>query len=322
MRPKALPSDAIAVPDCDPSRGPVFIGGDVRSGKTLVRRALSAHTQIAFSRRTNLWTELYRRHGDLSDPSNLERCLAAALRRKQVASLEPDLERLGHEFAAGPRTYARLFQLLHEHHAERTGRPRWGDQTGLVELFTRELMAAYPGARVIHMVRDPRDGNAAARDKYGSRPMSVGTSTARWMLSADSARRYADVYPDAYRVVRYETLVQAPKRTIRDLCEFIGEDYQPGVADPDDGRSLAITAEHVGQYRRTLDPGHQAVIQKLAGGLMVEFGYEPDEVRQGRRARLRAAATTWPLALAGYGAERIRDAVTFPSQAGDRGSAP
>jgi len=312
VRPDVLPDRATS--DREPSLGPVFIGGLGRSGKTLVRRALSAHTHVAFSRRANLWTEHYERYGDLSDRSNFERCLRALLRRKQVASLQPDLDKLACEFASGPRTYSRLFRLLHEQHSERGGRIRWGDQTALVELFTDDLIAAYPGARVIHLLRDPRDRYVAARAKYGTRASSVGATTARWILSATCAKRCAHAYPDAYRVVRYEVLTQAPEQTIRELCEFIGEEYGPNTAVAGSRSSLPITAEHVGEFRGAIEPADQAFIERFAGGPMVDHGYEPDGLRHGRRELLRAASTTWPLALSGYGAQRIRDAFIFRSQ--------
>lgn len=317
MRPDSRHEGVVA--DRQPAPGPIFIGGIERSGKTLVRRALSAHTRVAFSRRANLWTEHFGRHGDLSDPSNYERCVAAALRRTQVASLEPDLDELRREFTTGPRTYADLFRLLHEHHSDRVGRPRWGDQTALVELYTDRVMAAYPGARMIHLIRDPRDRCAAVRDKYGAHRTSVGTTTARWVLSARAGQRFVDRYPEAYLILRYEALVQDPEQTIRELCEFVGEEYDPVAGTPDDGRSLAMTTEHVGEFRRTLDPADQAVIETLAGGLMAELGYEPEMVRGGGRVPLRAAATAWGPALAGYGARTILDRVTFPSKLHDRG---
>lgn len=319
MRPEVLESRSES--ERRPSPGPVFIGGLARSGKTLVRRSLSAHTQVAFSRRTNLWTEHYGRYGDLSDPSNFERCVAAVLRRKQVASLQPDLEGLRREFAAGPCTYGRLFELLHEQHSARTGRARWGDQTALVELFTDELMAAYPGARVIHLLRDPRDRYAAARAKYGERATSLGGTTARWMLSASCAQRCGQAYPDAYRVVRYETLVTAPEQTLRELCEFIGESYGPSTALAGSRSSLPITDRHVGEYRHAISPADRAFIERFAGHRMADHGYERDRVRQSHRERLRSAPTRWPLGLAGYGAQRIRDAITFHARARQGGSA-
>ena len=49
--------------------GPIFVGGLDRSGKTLLRLALSSHPNIAMTRRTYTWTEVYQRYGDLGLPA-------------------------------------------------------------------------------------------------------------------------------------------------------------------------------------------------------------------------------------------------------------
>lgn len=309
MKPELLAARTVSHRETAP--GPVFVGGLARSGKTLARRALAAHTKVVFSRRTNLWTAFSGRYGDLSDPSNFERCVAAMMGRKQIAALQPDVDRLRQDFVAGPRTYARLFDLLHSQYSARHGRERWGDQTALVELFTDELMTAYPGARVIHMIRDPRDVHVAVQAKYGARATSLGVITASWKLSAGRAERYQRAYPDAYRVVRYETLAGAPEQTLRELCEFIGESYGPTTALPGSRSSQPLTDHFVGEYRDVIDPGDLAFIERFAGRMMASHGYLPAGVPGNRRERWQSAWSAWPVHRASYSAQRIRDAVAF-----------
>ena len=134
--------------------GPILLAGVAHSGKTLLRLALSSHPRLAFSRRTYMWTRFYNRYGDLREPRNFERCLAAMLAHKPTRALDPDPNRIRREFRQGEPTYARLFALFHEHYAERLGRSRWGDQLGFVERYADLIFAAYPDARMIHMVRD------------------------------------------------------------------------------------------------------------------------------------------------------------------------
>ena len=105
-------------------RGPIFIGGLDRSGKTLLRLSLSAHPNLALTRRTYLWPRFFNRYGDLSRGDNFERCLRAMLQRKPIQVLQPDAERIRREFWQGEASYARLFALLHQHYAERQGKPR------------------------------------------------------------------------------------------------------------------------------------------------------------------------------------------------------
>jgi len=223
-------------------RGPIFIGGLARSGKTPVRMVLGAHPDIAMTRRTYLWDRFFGRFGDLSDPWNLERCLEALLADRAVARLSPDPDRIRRELLRGEVTYARLFGMLHRHHAEALGKRRWGEQLGFVERFADPIFEAFPSARMIHMIRDPRThAFETGRRRLGS----VGWRVARWLTSAELAERNRRRYPGRYRVVRYESLASAPRDTIRDLCAFLREELVPDME-----RTLATIAFGPGDTAR------------------------------------------------------------------------
>lgn len=252
------------------NRGPIFIGGLAHSGKTPVRMVLGAHPEISMTRRTHLWDRFFGRFGDLTEPRNLEHCLRAMLVDRGVARLHPDPSRIRQELLDGPVTYARLFGLLHGHHAEGLGRRRWGDQLGGVERFADAIFAGFPSARMIHMIRDPRADAVRGRRRWGA----VGWETGRWLASAELAEQNRRRYPGRYRVVRYESLSSAPTDTIRDLCAFLDEELLPSMrevlatiamrrqADMDGDRvgtssgsaaALAFVDRYAGQGLRALD---------------------------------------------------------------------
>jgi hypothetical protein len=205
--------------------GPIFIGGRAHTGKTPVRIVLGAHPDISMTRRTHLWDRFFGRFGDLSEPRNLERCLETIAADPGAAQLHPDPDRIRRELLGGPATYARLFDLLHRHHAERLGKRRWGDQLGGVERFADAIFAGYPSARMIHMIRDPRRDAGRCRRRWAA----VGWETARWLASARLAERNRRRYPGRYRVVRFESLVAAPDDTLRGLCAFLDERFEPSM---------------------------------------------------------------------------------------------
>jgi Sulfotransferase family len=302
-----LPHDDDAAPIA-----PIFLGGTGRSGKTLVRWMLSSHPRIVVSRRTEMWPRFAGRFGDLGRPENLQRCLDAMLARKQIAELQPDVERLRTDLAQGTPTYARLFALIHEQYAERSGKQRWGDQSAGVESFAEEIFTAYPGARMIHMVRDPRDAYVALLDKGLRRTGAVGRATASWMSSVGLAERNAARHPESYRIVRYEDLVAAPLDAMRAVCGFLGETFDPAIvrmegahrydalraASPD---GIPVSTAYVGGYRGTIAPADLAFIQRAAATPMASLGYAADPVRLSTFDRLRGAVT-WPVSRARMGA--------------------
>jgi hypothetical protein len=276
--------------------GPIFIGGAARSGKTLMRGLLSSHSRIVVSRRTELWTRFYERFGDLDSDENLERCLQALVRRSQVAALSPDVERLRHDFRRGPRTYARLFALIHEQYAQRCGKARWGDQTAGLESVSGAIMEAHPDARFLHLVRDPRDRYVALIAKRRGRWLTLERSTLHWIRSATLARRNAARFPDSYRVVSYEALVRRSDDIMREVCEFLGEAYEPAMLSMrserryeaerrESGTGSPLTDVYVGCHRDVLARWERSFVGVVARSEMRALGYaeDPSSMQAGLR---------------------------------------
>jgi Sulfotransferase family len=327
-------------------RGPIFIGGPDRCGKTLLAGLLASHSRISIPVvGSNLWPLFYRQHGDLRDPGNARRCLGAMLRYKHIAFLRPDPDAVMRAFLDGPRSYARLFALVQEQFAARHGKPRWGDQTGLVERYADEIFEAYPGVRFLHMVRDPRDRYAESRARWPEGRLGAGGATARWLFSVRLGHRNARRYGDRYRLVRYETLVTDPEGALREVCASIGEAYEPSMLElgavptyrakllasidalpPGDrpARGTLISPAFIGGYREHVSPPEVAFIQSRAGAEMRSLGYELDSIRLAGTAAVRHRIVDGPLdALRMYGWwAREALAYRFPRWLGRRPNRP
>lgn len=293
------------------SAGPIYIGGPDRCGKTLVAALLGSHSRIAIPIvGSNLWTYFFGQYGDLGDDQNLDRCLAGLNRYKHARFLGLDLPRLRHEMRLGEASYARLFALVHEHFAERAGKPRWGDQTGLVERYADRIFASLPAVRFIHMVRDPRDRYEGSLSRWPSGRGRAGAAVARWRYSIDLGRRNARRWPDRYRMLRYEDVVRDPEAIVRELCAFVGEEFESAMLDlpsaptyrakllaGGDGGAL-ITPGHIGDYRGRVPPHELAFMQQQLHGLMLRFGYEADPIPMAPADRARYLLAQWPAQVA------------------------
>jgi hypothetical protein len=304
--------------------GPVFVAGQERSGTSLMYALLGSHPNIAMTRRTNLWRYFYGRFGDLGDPANLERCLAMLLRYRRIVVLELDPVRLRREFSAGEPTYARLFWLIEQQVADRLGKPRWGDKSLHTERHADEILAVYPGARILHMVRDPRDRFASVLVRWKVRRGGVGAGTAAWLASVELGERNQRRYPDQYRIVRYETLVRAPFETLHKVCDFIGEPYRDEMLDMDGAATFReqggnssygrravgkISPDSIGRFREVLTPRQIAFIDHAAARPMRRLDYLPEDVRLTPAERLRFSLADRPLNTGSLLAWRAREAL-------------
>jgi len=275
-------------------KGPIFIAGPERSGTSLIYALLASHPNIAMTRRTNTWTHDYNQYGDLGQPENFERCLMMMLRYKRLIKLNPDAERIRQEFYQGEPTYARLFALLEQHFAEQVGKPRWGDKSLNTERFTAEIFASYPNAKIIHMIRDPRDRYSSSLTRWKVSRGGIGAGTGVWLSTISLAERYLKDYPDQYLAIRYEDLTSDPEGTLEKICDFIDEPYAEemlsmrGAKDfRDKGGNSSytqrkpgkITTSSIGKYRSVLTKYQVFFLQLFSRRTMQNFGYEMDQIR-------------------------------------------
>jgi hypothetical protein len=298
--------------DGDPDAGPIFVAGADRSGTTLMSAILGAHPAIAVpTLGTNMWTFFHGQFGRLDAPENLEACLGAMLRYKNVRGLEPDLDALRLAFRAGPPTYDRLFALILDQFAARAGKRRWADKTSYVERYVGGIVTARPDARFIHMIRDPRDRFASAIRRWPSGHGQLGGGTARWLYSVGLARaNRRRLGPERYLLVRFESLLAEPEATVRGICDFLGEPYEPRMLDfagiePfrarggnssfDNAAPGAISTAPIGRYASTLTPGQVRFIELYAGRTMEQLDYAAARPPLGLRGGLRYGLVTLPL---------------------------
>lgn len=269
------------------TENPIFVGGADRSGTSLMFALLASHPSISMVRRTNMWRYFYGQYGDLSQEQNFEACLAIMLRYKRLGYLNPDPDRIRREYWQGEPGYGPLFALFHHHFAERRGKLRWGDKSLHTEHYTATIFREFPEARVIHMIRDPRDRYASILKRYEGKRPAIGWSTGRWLRSARVGRPNERRYPGRYMAVTYEALARRPEEIMHRVCDFLDEPFEPqmlamqGAPDHAEGNSSfghiapgTISTKSIGRYRQVLEPGDIAFIQTYASTLMTEFDYE------------------------------------------------
>lgn len=320
----------------EPPRDPVYVGGLDRCGKTTISAYLTSHSRISIPGvGSNMWTYFYGRYGDLADPQNLEECIAALLRYKHVRYLNPDPARIRAEFETGPATYARLFSLFLIHFADAAGKARWGAQTGLIERYADKLLGAYEGLRIVHMIRDPRDRYLASLERWPDGRGRAGGATARWLYSTQLGERHARRHPDQYLIVRFEDLIEQTESTLRIVCDFLGEEFEPPMLEMGEstkhrdrlaqGSSSSrsgglLSPEYIGGFRGQIPVAELAFIQLHAGSRMAAHGYARDDLGFSARDRIRFSLLDWPNQWARMTAWRAIEMVQqrFPRYAGQK----
>lgn len=298
-------------------RRPVLVCGVGRSGTTLVQSMLAAHPELCLPPETHFFgryvaPDRLRRRLEASGPGALRSVLAAD---RELARAEIGLDELLEPFVAAdrPLDLARVYARLLELYARRAGKPRVGDKDPHHLDDLAALAAAFPDARVLHVVRDPRD-------VVLSRTKAAWSADRPWWLHALIAqeqlrrgrRAGRAAFGSAYREVRYEELLREPEATLRAICDHVDVAFDPAMLafgraadrliDPGElawkREALGpLLARNAGKWRSELSAGRAAWIAALCPeGLNGDGGPgdrgKPSE-RGGPARRLVGGATRW-----------------------------
>jgi len=241
----------------------VLVVGSPRSGTTFLAGALGAHPGVV----------------DLGEVKPIKASIA------ELASL-PE----GEAGARFRRTLERVRRLGLSAHL------RGVEQTPETVFVLRAVLAAYPQARAIHLIRDGRDvacsllekrwlGNTQGGDDVGQ---ALGGHSRFWveaerrrefegateaLRAAWAWRRHVTaglaVTDERVLELRYETLATNSAEASRVLAEHLSLDAEllaPPLAE--------VHTQSVGRWRRDLDAGQVSDVEREAGELLRRLGYE------------------------------------------------
>jgi hypothetical protein len=158
------------------------------------------------------------------------------------------------------------------------------------------LRRILPRARILHLIRDPRD---VARSSIGMGwAGTVFHGVGHWIATETSwDRAMAEAPPGPVLTLKYETLLGDLEGSLRRVCDFLGVAYDPAMCDYHRNSTYAPPdASLVEQWRRFLTGREIALIEGRAGALMRTRGYQrigpglcpgwPDRLRLGIANRI------------------------------------
>lgn len=284
---------------------PIIVGSP-RSGTTLLRFMLDAHSELAIPPETGFLTlgEKLTGKGD----KLREKFFHTVINYSEPSRSWPDFEIPEEVFwmaltQVTPFTISEGYRTFYRLYAERCGKPRWGDKTPIYCRYIQSIRRVLPEARFVHIIRDGRDAALSLRRMWFSPGWEIETQALYWRDCVLAARR-AGVGHEDYMEIRYEDLVLNTRQTLEQVCAHLALTFEdamlsyyertPERLKEHKGRLLAngsvLTPEQrFEQQQRTTSPPDPACVfgwkrtmeleerkrfQVAAGDLLEELGYE------------------------------------------------
>lgn len=288
-----------------PMTAPLFIVGANRSGTTLLRLILNAHSEVAIPDEINYFFSFRGGAGysrwwapDLTR-REFEDFVEDFLAANRDVTPELDPTALRSDILDGPPDLRRPYQLLLERWAQYHGKSKWGEKTPGNLFSAHIILSMFPDARFVHLVRDPR-AVVHSMQRVSFFPTDVVLNALNLRKALEEGQRHLErSVPAAQRIrVRYEDLVHEPERTVRRICDFSGLAFEAPMLNfhenaarymtPAASHSFNSTATRPISKSRTdawtahLTADEISLIELLNQRSMARFGYRPE----GRRPSL------------------------------------
>jgi len=308
-------------PTCEAAHA-LFICGPSRSGTALMRSILNLHSQVHLAAETHYFDDLraaLRNKAEASlDDAERRRCEDYFLslgHRPYGHRGDPDagrhtreqLRQLADSLGVGADAYFEAFCRLEATHE---GKPRFGEKTPRHIFRIPEILARYPRAKIMCMIRDPRAvivsyrdwknqggfdfendpghkeelerDHERARQSYNLLLMSM-----LWRSTVKAAERaLRDFGPERIRLQKYEDLARAPRQNLTAICEWLDLPFEPGMLEaPMSNSSFSkyeerngVSTESIDRWRKKLSAVEIGMIQAVCRKPMERMGYERDAV--------------------------------------------
>lgn len=184
---------------------------------------------------------------------------------------------------------ASVIEAVYRLPMERAEKTRWGDKTPGYATEVGRLHQVFPDARFLHLIRDGRDVVTSLRRTgwHGERSWTIAEY---WSDSVAAARRDGGALPvGQYHEVKYEDLVLDTERVLREVCEFLQEEFDPemlsfheAAGDHIPGRAASHLSKafrppresDVQRWREEMAFRHLVLVEAFAGKTLREAGYD------------------------------------------------
>lgn len=257
---------------------------------------LNAHPDVAVPPESRFITELWNGSKDVRVDEFLR--LLDAHPRFHTWDLPISAVRDELEGASGV-PYASAIAAAFGAYARVQGKRRWGDKTPRYVEHIPLIATLWDDARFIHLIRDGRDVALSYADvPFG--PKTVGRAARLWGRRVKAGCDAGRALPAGrYLEVNYEDVVDDAEGEIKDICDFLDLDFDPGMLDYTE-RARGSVLPRASMYnpnvvrppsktrswRESMEEHMVEAFEAVAGDVLSELGYERHYNEPGLRARI------------------------------------
>lgn len=272
-----------------------FIVGTSRSGSTLLQSMLNSHSEMVIPPETHFfhsYAYLDRQFRKSTQSAHFKdklidfwydqktRIKDLGLDKAEVSSLAENLEL---------KSPLDLFTAQLTLYRKQRGKKMPGEKTPRHILRAKEILNAYPKAKIIAMFRDPRAA-AYSEIKAGFGSPSVTVTTRRWRKYAEMHKQLQEeLSSKQYMMLRYSDLIADVPGVLQTICDFLGVNFEQSMLEYYNRKEKGFAEGEKSWKKGTLKPIQKnkneewksalkewqiVLVEDKAGKYLKELGYE------------------------------------------------
>ncbi len=293
----------------------IFVIGNSRSGTTMMGRILGKHSDVFTFHELHFFEQLW-------SPDEINQSIDIKSSVELFSKLLC-IEREGYfsECSANQKYFSEvksilgkinkkqflksdIFELFLSNEAMIHGKNIACDQTPRNLFYVEEIFLLYPNAKIIYMIRDPRDVMLSQKNKWKRRFMGAKniplkeafrawvnyhpiTISKLWNASVNSMKKFSD--SPSVQTILFEELLNDPISTMQGLCIFLNIEYKEEMlnvpqigssAGYDNPLELGINKSRTKGYSQGgLTKTELYLCEKITNKNMLFYGYKLDKFK-------------------------------------------
>ncbi len=214
-----------------------FVIGCGRSGNTLLRSMLMAGGEVAIPPESYVLPRtvaIFKAYSFLPWEQLSSLIISEFESFPEFSTWATDLsaaQMKARELPVDRQTFDQLIALIYEAYREQhfPSARLIGDKTPINTIFLKRLIKAFPQAKFVHILRDPRA--CVASYKKADLGRTFKEAVGFWKVATENASLAEALGSDQFIRVEYELLVSSPERELSRLCDFLGLSYSERMLD-------------------------------------------------------------------------------------------
>lgn len=199
-----------------------FIVGCPRSGTTLLSVLLDRHTRLCVPPETGFFDEV----APGLVPNDQRLLLDVLLHWPRLAELGLEPQMVANRLRNRRWNTADVLTTILDLYAMAQNKMRCGEKTPQHLMHVPTILAQFPGAKVICVLRDGRNAALSLASMPWWPDGNLESAANLWKLSARLTQTFAQQYPRQFLVVRYEKLVADPVQELTSIMNYLGETFE------------------------------------------------------------------------------------------------